>query len=105
MLKLGASRPWQDAMEALTGQRDILAEPLLNYFQPLYDWLKETNRREGNIVGWNTESVANNDNDFLEKESSKANAYSKSGPLNKHRFHRTNKSFMPYGTFDRTVRK
>jgi len=56
MLKLGASRPWQDAMEALTGQRDILAEPLLNYFQPLYDWLKETNRREGNIVGWNTES-------------------------------------------------
>jgi len=74
MFKLGASRPWQDAMEALTGQRDILAEPLLNYFQPLYDWLKETNRREVYYVGWNTESLANNDNDIPEKESSKANA-------------------------------
>ena len=52
MLKLGASMPWQDAMEALTGQRNILAEPLLNYFKPLQDWLEETNRKEGNYVGW-----------------------------------------------------
>ena len=95
MLKLGASKPWQDAMEALTGQRDILAEPLLNYFQPLYDWLKETNRREENYVGWNTESVANNSNDRPDMVYSKADTNSKKGPLNKHGFHRTNNSFMP----------
>jgi len=50
MLKLGASKPWQDAMEALTGQRDILAEPLLNYFQSLYRWLKEANKKKKEIL-------------------------------------------------------
>jgi len=67
MLKLGASKPWQDAMEALTGQRNILAEPLLNYFQPLHDWLVETNRREGNYVGWNTKSAE----DMIHQEDNK----------------------------------
>jgi len=59
MLKLGASQPWQDAMEALTGQREIMAEPLLNYFKPLQDWLENTNRDEGNYVGWIPKSDAN----------------------------------------------
>ena len=50
MLSLGASRPWEDAMEVLTGQRDIDAGPLMEFFQPILDWLTEENR--GHKVGW-----------------------------------------------------
>ena len=68
MLKLGASKPWQDAMEALTGQRDILAEPLLNYFKPLQVWLEETNRREENYVGWIPKSAEDGMNNLEENK-------------------------------------
>ena len=52
MLRLGASKPWQDAMEAMTGQRDVLATPLLNYFEPLRVWLEAKNKENGDYVGW-----------------------------------------------------
>lgn len=54
MLKLGSSKPWFDAMELLTGQREMDAGPLLNYFNPLYEWLKNENRRTGEHIGWET---------------------------------------------------
>lgn len=50
MLEMGASKPWHDAMEVLTGQRKMDAQPLLDYFQPLTDWLRIEN--EGKFVGW-----------------------------------------------------
>jgi len=49
-LALGASRPWPDAMYALTGQREADASALLDYFAPLQRWLREQNR--GRICGW-----------------------------------------------------
>jgi len=52
MLRLGASRPWQDALEELTGGRMMTAEPILRFFDPLYQWLKETNSANGDTVGW-----------------------------------------------------
>jgi len=50
MLALGASRPWPDALETLTGQREMDATALLDYFQPLLVWLQRQNR--GAPVGW-----------------------------------------------------
>ncbi len=50
MLRLGASRPWPDALETLTGQREMDATALLDYFQPLMVWLQRQNR--GRTVGW-----------------------------------------------------
>lgn len=50
MLKLGASAPWQDALEKLTGARDIDASAITEYFQPLRQWLGEQNR--GQQCGW-----------------------------------------------------
>ncbi|MBS2022608.1 MAG: M2 family metallopeptidase, partial [Deltaproteobacteria bacterium] len=38
MLELGASKPWQEAMFAMTGSRAIDAGPMLEYFKPLQDW-------------------------------------------------------------------
>ena len=44
MLELGASRPWQDAFEQLTGTRRMDASAIIEYFQPLTSWLKAQNR-------------------------------------------------------------
>jgi len=52
MLKLGSSKPWFDAMEAMTGQRDVLATPLLNYFEPLRVWLEAENAKNNEFIGW-----------------------------------------------------
>ncbi|XP_055997291.1 uncharacterized protein LOC130047084 isoform X2 [Ostrea edulis] len=50
MLKLGSSVSWQEAMEKVTGQREMSAKPLLEYFKPLTDWLEKQN--QGEAVGW-----------------------------------------------------
>ncbi len=50
MLALGASREWPDALEALTGERRMNAQGLLDYFAPLQRWLDEQLR--GVPRGW-----------------------------------------------------
>jgi peptidyl-dipeptidase A len=50
MLAMGCSRPWPDALEALTGQRQMDATAILDYFAPLQKWLDEQNK--GKPVGW-----------------------------------------------------
>ena len=50
MLSLGLSRPWPDALEALTGQRQMDATAIRDYFVPLEKWLNEQNK--GQPVGW-----------------------------------------------------
>ena len=50
MMEMGASKPWPDALEALTGQREMDASAMAEYFAPLKKWLDEQNR--GKKVGW-----------------------------------------------------
>ncbi len=50
MLEMGRSKPWPDELEALTGQRDMDATAMLDYFAPLKTWLDEQN--EGRKCGW-----------------------------------------------------
>ncbi len=50
MLALGASRPWPDALEAMTGERRMDAAALLDYFAPLSAWLEKENA--GRTCGW-----------------------------------------------------
>nr|WP_245540448.1 M2 family metallopeptidase [Solimonas variicoloris] len=54
MLKAGASQPWQDTLEKLTGQREMDASALIEYFQPLMNYLKQQN--EGLACGWQGEA-------------------------------------------------
>ncbi|XP_064626847.1 angiotensin-converting enzyme-like [Lineus longissimus] len=54
-MKLGRSKPWQDVLEQLTGQRNIDPTAILEYFQPLTDWLTEYNRKNNVTVGWDTD--------------------------------------------------
>jgi peptidyl-dipeptidase A len=49
-LEMGASRPWPDTLEALTGQREMDASAMANYYAPLKAWLDEQNK--GQKVGW-----------------------------------------------------
>ena len=50
MLSMGASRPWPEALEALTGQKQMDATAILDYFAPLSKWLDQ--QLEGKPVGW-----------------------------------------------------
>jgi peptidyl-dipeptidase A len=50
MLEMGASRPWPDALEALTGKREMDATAIMDYFAPLKTWLDEQNA--GAPSGW-----------------------------------------------------
>ncbi|MFI5110511.1 MAG: M2 family metallopeptidase [Terriglobales bacterium] len=50
MLAMGQSKPWPDALEALTGERQMDAGALLEYFAPLKQWLDEQNK--GKKAGW-----------------------------------------------------
>jgi peptidyl-dipeptidase A len=43
MLELGRSKPWPDALEVLTGSREMDATAILDYFAPLKTWLDEQN--------------------------------------------------------------
>jgi peptidyl-dipeptidase A len=50
MLAMGQSQPWPDALEVLTGQRQMDASAILDYFAPLQKWLEEQNK--GQKTGW-----------------------------------------------------
>jgi len=50
MLELGQSKPWPEAMQIVTGQREADASAILEYFAPLKKWLDEQNK--GLKVGW-----------------------------------------------------
>ncbi len=50
MLEMGQSKPWPDALEAVTGQRQMDATAVLEYFAPLQKWLDE--QTKGVPKGW-----------------------------------------------------
>jgi peptidyl-dipeptidase A len=50
MLAMGKSRPWPEALEALTGQKQMDATAIVDYFRPLLDWLDQQN--QGKTCGW-----------------------------------------------------
>ena len=50
MMALGASVPWPNALATLSGERQMDASALLEYFAPLSAWLKEKNA--GQTCGW-----------------------------------------------------
>ena len=50
MLSLGLSKPWPDALEALTGSKQMDATAILDYFAPLSSWLDE--QLKGKQLGW-----------------------------------------------------
>jgi peptidyl-dipeptidase A len=52
MLAMGASKPWPEALETLTGEKRLDANALADYFAPLKAWLDEQNKAKNYPVGW-----------------------------------------------------
>ena len=50
MLEMGLSRPWPEALEAMTGESEMDATAILDFFAPLKSWLDAQN--EGHPIGW-----------------------------------------------------
>ena len=56
MMKLGSSVHWEDALYAISGTREMSAEPLVEYFKPLLDWLDKQNKALNLTIGWDETS-------------------------------------------------
>jgi peptidyl-dipeptidase A len=52
MLSMGQSKTWQEALETLTGLKQMDATALADYFAPLKAWLDAQNKAKGYPVGW-----------------------------------------------------
>ncbi|MEO8011396.1 MAG: M2 family metallopeptidase [Dokdonella sp.] len=50
MLGDGASQPWQQTLEQMTGEQTMDASAILDYFAPLQSWLEKQN--DGKTCGW-----------------------------------------------------
>ena len=50
MLEMGVSRPWPEALNALSGEQQMDATAILDYFAPLKSWLDQQNK--GQKCGW-----------------------------------------------------
>jgi peptidyl-dipeptidase A len=45
MLTMGASKPWPEALKAMTGEEKMDATAIIDYFAPLKTWLDEQNKK------------------------------------------------------------
>ncbi|MCS6912096.1 MAG: M2 family metallopeptidase [Myxococcales bacterium] len=50
LLSMGTSRPWPEALEVITGTRQMDATAMLEYYRPLKEWLDKQN--QGQKCGW-----------------------------------------------------
>ncbi|CAD6998651.1 unnamed protein product [Ceratitis capitata] len=54
MMSLGSSKPWHETLEKVLGKNSTLSgEALLEYYNPMLDWLKAKNRETKVKIGWN----------------------------------------------------
>jgi len=51
-LQLGQSKPWPEALKTLTGEEQIDAGAMMEYFAPLKKWLDQQNAAAGVKPGW-----------------------------------------------------
>ncbi|EDW37220.1 GL26134 [Drosophila persimilis] len=51
-LSHGSSRHWKEVLQEFTGETEMDTSALLEYFDPLYQWLKQENSRLGVPLGW-----------------------------------------------------
>ncbi|MER2176366.1 MAG: M2 family metallopeptidase [Stenotrophomonas maltophilia] len=56
MLSKGASQPWQATLKEITGGDKLDAGPMIEYFTPVNEWLKQQN--QGQMCGWQAPTAA-----------------------------------------------
>uniref|UniRef100_A0AC35U5K0 Angiotensin-converting enzyme n=1 Tax=Rhabditophanes sp. KR3021 TaxID=114890 RepID=A0AC35U5K0_9BILA len=60
IMKEGASIDYLTALEMITGDRKLDSTPMLEYFSPLFEWLKKYNKDKKLFVGWDGKGEAFN---------------------------------------------
>lgn len=54
-MSLGSSKPWREVLARIIGPgADLNADAILEYFEPVYRWVKEQNDKNGVHRGWYT---------------------------------------------------
>ena len=63
-MKQGSERHWQKQLIDFTGDPDAVmnADGLVDYYAPLYEWLKEENARLGITSGWDASKESGHTN-------------------------------------------
>ncbi|EDW08251.2 angiotensin-converting enzyme [Drosophila mojavensis] len=61
MMKLGATKHWRDIMFIATGERKLSGRGILEYFAPLFTWLKERNMQLELEPGWEADELCRNE--------------------------------------------
>ncbi|KFD65854.1 hypothetical protein M514_07059, partial [Trichuris suis] len=51
-MSLGSSRPWQEVLSILTGSNELSVAPMVEYMEPLIQWLVKKNAEGGDTIGW-----------------------------------------------------
>lgn len=52
MLRLGSSLQWPEALQMIAGTTEMSSQSLVNYFQPLLDYLADENTKNNDVIGW-----------------------------------------------------
>jgi peptidyl-dipeptidase A len=58
MLELGKSKPWPEALYAMTGEKQLDGSAIIEYFAPLKTWLDQQNKAQANPIGWDGKAAA-----------------------------------------------
>lgn len=53
IMEKGASQPWQEILQEVTGEGRLDGTALREFFRPLEEWLRQENLRNNEFVGWN----------------------------------------------------
>ncbi|XP_053965170.1 angiotensin-converting enzyme-like [Anastrepha ludens] len=61
LMQAGATKHWRDLMERTIGERKLSAKGVMEYFAPLYTWLKEQNKKNDVETGWESETRCSKD--------------------------------------------
>lgn len=106
-LSLGMSESWTVALEALTGQKEISGSAMMDYFEPLYEFLKKSNEMNEVLETHNVEASKqtnklvnaewnfNTDIGNEEKEKALADAVLESAKFNKDYYEKHFKDLDP----------
>ncbi|KAK1167798.1 angiotensin-converting enzyme 2-like [Acipenser oxyrinchus oxyrinchus] len=54
MLQLGKSESWTKALQSITKETRMNAQPLMDYFSELHEWLKNENTIHNRKIGWDS---------------------------------------------------
>ncbi len=58
MLEQGRSKPWPKILKEITGERELSAKAIREYFEPLYRWLIDYRMKHRYPVGWGEEDLS-----------------------------------------------